>query len=790
LLGLYFVLDKGARKNMQTAISKGVLIFACVFAALILGLLAREAVVAQPDLSPVPSRIGMDYSGSYTALLPFIGHSYPPKPPLPFASYTVTIPDPKQRRAIIRGYIAGLDTDKLVLARPYAWLPLLPPVDLTVIQDQAGNPLVYSYSESGAGQDGDETYTIDVRNASAVSFEYEVDLTTLSGEYGHGNAGYWYFKPDEYLMIESHILFLQPISLLPKRATVSFELPADWQAVTRLQQVGASTFQADMKDVTLYGSTHDAYTLWGPLGLGIFDVYADTAGGVEFIVAIPPDNDDIGAQVAQQRFAVNRYISANLWQLGKGSSLRFINIYPAPDPTLSVSSRDHCYGDFRWVGPEPDIGTRYDLTHVTFHQWFVHGGLEYPAWEVMYPDMWAEEGLNDYFARRTNFQVGLVTLDQFHDELIEFYMEYRDVILDTPFDVPLTDPWDMPLEPSQVLWYKKGALVNYILDERVRGLTSGTKSIEDVFRYLHNRRPSSDRDRITAEDMLTAYNYITGGDLSDLFDRYIHGTDPLPLGVLEGRIRPVWDGQFPQVAATAAPTSGSVRLVVAFSGEVEDDGQILAYEWDFNGDKVFDWQSSTGAATTYSYVTGGGHIATLRVTDDDGLMSEDSVVITISGPSLPSLSVTADGNPSEWGAIPPLIPDPANDTSGYSGDLAGLSVAMDGGYLCLMLSFHDTYDVDSRVNSFLIRNVTQQQGYQIRVAEPGYPLLRIWQETESGAVEVDASALQGGAGEVVELKIPIGVIGSPENVELSASVGTVDYQWYDQTAEMTVKIPH
>lgn len=109
--------------------------------------------------------------------------------------------------------------------------------------------------------------------------------------------------------------------------------------------------------------------------------------------------------------------------------------------------------------------------------------------------------------------------------------------------------------------------------------------------------------------------------------------------------------------------------------------------------------------------------------------------------------------------------------------------------LAVVRAYHDVYEVDNRVNSFHVREVDNPYGYQIRVAEPTYAQVRMWQETATGVVEVDASSVQGGAGKVIELKLPTAAIGEPDRVELSASVSTIDYDWYDTTISAEVTVP-
>ncbi len=58
---------------------------------------------------------------------------------------------------------------------------------------------------------------------------------------------------------------------------------------------------------------------------------------------------------------------------------------------------------------------------------------------------------------------------------------------------------------------------------------------------------------------------------------------------------------------------------VEFDGSATDlDGTITKYEWDFDGDGIFDWSSTSKAKTTKQYQKSGKYYAKLRVWDDSG----------------------------------------------------------------------------------------------------------------------------------------------------------------------------
>ncbi len=109
----------------------------------------------------------------------------------------------------------------------------------------------------------------------------------------------------------------------------------------------------------------------------------------------------------------------------------------------------------------------------------------------------------------------------------------------------------------------------------------------------------------------------------------------------------------PTVTTTADVTEGAVPLVVNFTGTGNDlDGAIVLYEWDFDGDGMYDYSSETTGNTSYTYVSSGLYNAALRVTDNDNLTATENVLITAKDPGVPTAFVNAD---STSGAIPLIV---------------------------------------------------------------------------------------------------------------------------------------
>ena len=72
---------------------------------------------------------------------------------------------------------------------------------------------------------------------------------------------------------------------------------------------------------------------------------------------------------------------------------------------------------------------------------------------------------------------------------------------------------------------------------------------------------------------------------------------------------------------------------VQFAGAgTDEDGEISKYEWDLNGDGIFEFKSENTGLTTFIYNNEGLFTVTLRVTDNDGNTATDEMVVSVETP--------------------------------------------------------------------------------------------------------------------------------------------------------------
>lgn len=92
---------------------------------------------------------------------------------------------------------------------------------------------------------------------------------------------------------------------------------------------------------------------------------------------------------------------------------------------------------------------------------------------------------------------------------------------------------------------------------------------------------------------------------------------------------------------TADPASGSIPLSVHFdaSESLDPDGEIVAYDWDLDGDGTFD---AEGVSVDYTYEKYGTYAVKLRVTDNNGESNSATTDIVVSEGNRPTGTIQVD----------------------------------------------------------------------------------------------------------------------------------------------------
>jgi predicted metalloprotease with PDZ domain len=179
------------------------------------------------------------------------------------------------------------------------------------------------------------------------------------------------------------------------------------------------------------------------------------------------------------------------------------------------------------------------VAHEFFHAWNVKrlrpvelGPFDYEN-EVYTRSLWIAEGVTSYYAWLLVSRAGLATRDQ---TLAEITLSIRALQntpgrLVQPLELASFDAWIKHYRPDEnspnvaISYYTKGAIVGLLLDAKIRRLTNGARSLDDMMREAY-RRYSGERGYTPAQFRAVA-NSVAGSDLGDFFQRALESTQEL-----------------------------------------------------------------------------------------------------------------------------------------------------------------------------------------------------------------------------------------------------------------------
>jgi len=178
------------------------------------------------------------------------------------------------------------------------------------------------------------------------------------------------------------------------------------------------------------------------------------------------------------------------------------------------------------------------IAHEFFHQWNVKrirpavlGPFDY----IKPPrtrNLWFAEGVTEYYAQICEYRGGFATADQ----VLQHFRRLIGFIPNVPAMKTVTAEdasfrvWESGNSEGfgGLSYYFKGELIGLCLDLKIRAVTNGKKSLDDVMRLLMKRHapplPGYGEDEIR-----TTVNEVAGQDLSSLYNLLARTTEDLPL---------------------------------------------------------------------------------------------------------------------------------------------------------------------------------------------------------------------------------------------------------------------
>lgn len=380
------------------------------------------------------------------------------------------------------------------------------------VREGSGRPLAWRKINKN-------TWQIDSKGSVELVATYRVysnELTVRTNELN-----------DEHAFWNNAALLMFPKGQLAAPSTLKVMPFGDWKIATGLPSVAGqpNTFRAQNFDI-LYDS---------PFEVSNFNEITFTVQGKPHRVVMSGEgNYDLNAIASD---------SAKIFEEG----YKIFGELPYDDYTIIVNLRgggglEHLNSTaLQWnrFGFKPAARYRAFLglvAHEVFHLWNVKrirpdalGPFDYEN-ENYTKLLWVAEGATAYYEGLILRRAGLISDTELLSNKAGMIsdLQARPGRLETSLEEASFDAWikyyrqDENSINNQISYYDKGEIVNMMLDITIRTASGGSKSLDDVLRYLYDEFYKKGKN-YTPEDYQRVSEMMAGRSLDDFFSKYVRG---------------------------------------------------------------------------------------------------------------------------------------------------------------------------------------------------------------------------------------------------------------------------
>jgi predicted metalloprotease with PDZ domain len=385
-----------------------------------------------------------------------------------------------------------------------------------------------------------QTWRIELAGASAVTISYQVFGDALRNNQAQYN--------ERHAFIGGPSVWMYLAGGKERPVDLTIAVPAGWKVATGMEHTSDHTFRAAdydwfadapleisdfaEKDFQVLGSTYHVIVHDVEGGNDFAKFTQDTQKFIETIV--PMFASVTGSEQAAP--FKDYWFLFHVWP-NTGGGLEHLN-----------STQINFSRGWDTQTPVPGYGNQYNLklfvtAHEFFHAWNVKrlrprplGPFDYSQM-VHTPSLWISEGLTSYYGALALERAGLVTPQQYLDEISNTITNFEQnpgrrerSIEDTSWDTWFNgDTVSQPnnLKNTNYSYYDGGQIMGHILDFAIRQDTNNRKSLDDWMRLLYSRY-ALPKPGFLPEDAVKAASEVAGVDVSEIFRKYIRGKEPIP----------------------------------------------------------------------------------------------------------------------------------------------------------------------------------------------------------------------------------------------------------------------
>jgi predicted metalloprotease with PDZ domain len=494
-------------------------------------------------------------------ITPVVSQFYAPK-----LAYQIAMPQPQTHLFEVQLTVSNWNREVLDIKMP-VWTP--------------GSYLVREYAKQlqdsiAVNNKGEELpitkiaknhWQIYLEDSDDISISYRMFANELTVRTNHLDATHGYFNPAalcfyvpgcEHLPIEIKIIPPDP----------------EWQITTPLPEISPQTFLAKDFD-TLVDS---------PFEIGCQQIYDFTVLDKPHQLVVWGEGN-LDPQIAIEDIKKIVEVEAKIFG-GLPYEKYIFLLHLSPSGGGGLEHKNCCsllYPRFNFQGEEKHNRFMQLVAHEFFHLWNVKrirpAGLEKFDYEGenYTPSLWFSEGTTSYYDLLIPLRAGIYDEEEFLSELSKEITRFLTTPgrLVQPLSESSFDAWIKLYRPdpnssnSQISYYLKGEMVTLLLDLLIRDRTQGTKSFDDVLVAMWEQFGKAEIG-FTETQLKQIIESIANQNLTEFYDRYIHGIEELPfsdyLAPFGVQLQPV-ESNTPYLGITVKSEHGKemVKLVASNS---------------------------------------------------------------------------------------------------------------------------------------------------------------------------------------------------------------------------------
>jgi predicted metalloprotease with PDZ domain len=443
---------------------------------------------------------------------------------LPKLAYEIAMSQPQTHLFEVKLTVSNWDREVLDLKMP-VWTPGSYLVREYAKQLQDFGALTSTGEKLTATKIAKNHWQIQTNSSTEIQISYRMFANELTVRTNHLDATHGYFNPAalcfyipgcEHCSIDLKIITPDPT----------------WKITTPLPEISAQTFLARDFD-TLVDS---------PFEIGCQQVYDFTVLDKPHQLVVWGDGN-LDPLVAIEDIKKIVEVEANIFG-GLPYKKYIFLLHLSPAGGGGLEHKDCCsllYPRFSFQAGEKHNRFMQLVAHEFFHLWNVKrirpAALEKFDYEGenYTPSLWFSEGTTSYYDLLIPKRAGIYDENELLAELSKEITRFMTTPgrLVQPLSESSFDAWIKLYRPdtnssnSQMSYYLKGEMVTLLLDLLIRDRTQSTKSFDDVLVAMWEQFGKSEIG-FTETQLKNTIESVANQDLTEFYDRYIHGIEELP----------------------------------------------------------------------------------------------------------------------------------------------------------------------------------------------------------------------------------------------------------------------